>query len=977
MDKTLLQRLATATTATERETILLDMSLAALPPEMQEAVTVAAVPHWVDGRFFDALFGEDATNLYINLALLSFVEQVPTQGYAIHERTRRQLLNRLWRQDPDQFRQLSSRAAAYCAERAAETDDSDWQAEQVYHRLVSDPDQGIADLRQLATAWANYQYHTYDDIERTLQLADEQITAGRLTPEASNWVRLWQAKLALIFNAPERAALSLGQIDRASSEDMRFAAELAELEGDLLVRIEAEPEKIKTAYQTAITHYQALPNSSGQLDAYLVQEKLRQRNLLPPQPQAGESIPKEKPSKTDAQLIENVHQVWIEGVLNNALDQQIDLRMARDGTHGGNLTYHRPSGVDMPLTGGDNRLSKLFAAAQQSLLILGSPGSGKTITLLQLLDELLQQAEKDTNQPIPLLFNPSSFARFMVDEDKTFTDWLADEAYNQYRLNRSRFRQQLQAGRYTLLLDGLDEVTNENSERDQTVRVINVFMQQSRCGLVVCSRIGDYQLLENELELTHVLVLQPLSNGQIKRYITQLETPHTPAMLTQLETDWQLHEALRSPLLLTLYMKAFSIEHKEQLNTSIETVKVQRQNIFSRYVAYVFDQPANRKQSLLIENSLHWLSTLAKRLQKESNAIFYIEEMQPSWLAVNNSFAFERATILVLAAIASIFMLVQHSIIVRPINGFVNGLIAFFTVVSLLITIPMKRKWFKIISSNFLAWIAYSLSRGFLYTILGNSDGTQLFEFLAAFLIQVLVSLILGMVIGLGLLIPINLLLLSEKILTREQIKIIKPSNKKAFRLLSIGLLWGLLVGIFVSVVSSLVFTFLDTGASNLLELFIVVGGVFGLMGALISIFMAILDTPAVAKRLVPGKGITTSFINGLFATLTVALFSLTLGVSIEFQLTRELVVTEASLFIILFPTFVWYGGLAWCKHWALRWVLARNGDLPLRLVPWLDEMVARGLMRRVGGGYIFIHRSLLEYFASLEEEDPTGFPSV
>ncbi|VAW37359.1 hypothetical protein MNBD_CHLOROFLEXI01-2575, partial [hydrothermal vent metagenome] len=32
------------------------------------------------------------------------------------------------------------------------------------------------------------------------------------------------------------------------------------------------------------------------------------------------------------------------------------------------------------------------------------------------------------------------------------------------------------------------------------------------------------------------------------------------------------------------------------------------------------------------------------------------------------------------------------------------------------------------------------------------------------------------------------------------------------------------------------------------------------------------------------------------------------------------------------------------------------------------DGMVARGVLRRVGGGYIFIHRSLLEYFATLEE---------
>jgi hypothetical protein len=35
--------------------------------------------------------------------------------------------------------------------------------------------------------------------------------------------------------------------------------------------------------------------------------------------------------------------------------------------------------------------------------------------------------------------------------------------------------------------------------------------------------------------------------------------------------------------------------------------------------------------------------------------------------------------------------------------------------------------------------------------------------------------------------------------------------------------------------------------------------------------------------------------------------------------------------------------------------------------------MVARGLLRRVGGGTIFIHRSLLEYFANLDSGKDWG----
>jgi hypothetical protein len=44
-------------------------------------------------------------------------------------------------------------------------------------------------------------------------------------------------------------------------------------------------------------------------------------------------------------------------------------------------------------------------------------------------------------------------------------------------------------------------------------------------------------------------------------------------------------------------------------------------------------------------------------------------------------------------------------------------------------------------------------------------------------------------------------------------------------------------------------------------------------------------------------------------------------------------------------------------------------GQLPFNLVPFLDYAAERIFLRKVGGGYIFIHRYLMEYFAALEAE--------
>jgi len=44
-------------------------------------------------------------------------------------------------------------------------------------------------------------------------------------------------------------------------------------------------------------------------------------------------------------------------------------------------------------------------------------------------------------------------------------------------------------------------------------------------------------------------------------------------------------------------------------------------------------------------------------------------------------------------------------------------------------------------------------------------------------------------------------------------------------------------------------------------------------------------------------------------------------------------------------------------------------GSAPLDYVQFLDSAVDRLFLRKVGGGYIFVHRILMEYFASLPIE--------
>jgi hypothetical protein len=85
-------------------------------------------------------------------------------------------------------------------------------------------------------------------------------------------------------------------------------------------------------------------------------------------------------------------------------------------------------------------------------------------------------------------------------------------------------------------------------------------------------------------------------------------------------------------------------------------------------------------------------------------------------------------------------------------------------------------------------------------------------------------------------------------------------------------------------------------------------------------------------------------------------LFGLNFG--LVFALIQSLLVGSTSALV--------FGGYEVLKHGFLRKILADKGSTPINYSNFLDYSADKCLLlRKVGGGYIFIHRYLLEYFAS------------
>ena len=104
-----------------------------------------------------------------------------------------------------------------------------------------------------------------------------------------------------------------------------------------------------------------------------------------------------------------------------------------------------------------------------------------------------------------------------------------------------------------------------------------------------------------------------------------------------------------------------------------------------------------------------------------------------------------------------------------------------------------------------------------------------------------------------------------------------------------------------------------------------------------------------IAQRTVPNQGIRSSLRNSLFIGLIFGLI---------FGLIDGLI---GGLIDGLK-----YGGVACIQHFSLRQLLHRKDRIPQNYAKFLDFASDRLLMKKIGGGYVFFHRMLLEHFARM-----------
>ena len=598
-------------------------------------------------------------------------------------------------------------------------------------------------------------------------------------------------------------------------------------------------------------------------------------------------------------MLQRVKTYWLVGVLQESLHgaELIDLAMTYRSNAIANRAladWQQPDNLlpdevfDTPLPLGTN-ITDVYDEAEGTLLIMGEPGAGKTTVLLQLVSDLLLRAEMNGRHPIPVVFSLASWSGNIP-----LGDWMVNELAGRYEVPRRLGQTWLKNGELLPLLDGLDEV--EQEQRVACAQAINQFRQRyMTMPTVVTCRIKDYDALAIRLNLAQAIVLQPLSLEQIDQYLASMGA-RLAGLRTALQTDMTLRELAESPLMLSMMTLAY-YRMPEDVALSLGNRKMGRTLLFDVYVERMARYRGG--ESLYEpEQTVQWLGWLAQKMSQFNLTIFFLEGRQPNWLPRELQRQFAGGLRIQLAGLFLLIGLLAglvglalgnwRALLFGAAAGLVTGgLLAFFR----LLLVWARVSWFRIETVETLNW-------HWLRALLGGGLGA-----------------IGGAVVG--------------------------------------GIIW-----------------FLGRGGETAVS-----GGwvlLLALVGFVSQMVAHALEKDEMKMRTTPGQGFDRSAQNGRLVGIATGVGTaviLTLGWAVANWLNMPLawqtflpVMVGIALYLGTSAGLA-YGGLAAMQQRQLNRILVQQQLAPTDYIHFLDYAAERNLLRKVGGGYMFVHLLLLDYF--------------
>jgi serine/threonine protein kinase len=629
-----------------------------------------------------------------------------------------------------------------------------------------------------------------------------------------------------------------------------------------------------------------------------------------------------------SRLRQKVETFWVSGVLGASKDaialaaQERTLEHELTSGLASSLESGRP--IPVPAT---RSIREVFEEHGRTLLITGGPGSGKTTQMLILVRDLLEGPFRWA----PVIFTLSTWQQGAL----SLADWMVAELDSKYHVPRALGAAWIAEGRILPLLDGLDEMSAK--ERASCIGAINAFIHawsERLPGLVVTCRLAEYRETSERLAVGIAVRLHDLATSSVVEYLRRYANYSDKQRLLM---DEELVGLLRTPLILNLMASLDAQVVTEMTGAAQQPDRLAQ--LWDAHIKRMVTRSGKRRLPIGPDEFLATLRSLALAMKRQNQTIFQLDDLQPSALggaplrAVYFLGSRLGAAIVVGAGVvlsigltpldnmgfrADLAFGATLGVSTALTGGFVHG--AFSLWKHRAAPMPLAR------NAHWIAVAGLGVSTGLLNAAL-LGPGRHFFAAILAFEAGLFAAPLLSPHPDVG-----------RPHADIRPVEAIRFSRRRATRALPYAIAAGLLAAAFCfrekephGVAATTVYVFA------------------------MCLLLVCLREREVETRVLPNGGIRRSIrISAVLGAIGFSITATGMGLIYGPLYGACAGLTSAA------ALWLWYGGLATIEHVVLRFLL-RWSRLEYCDVAFLDAAANRGLLHRVGGGYMFVHPTLMD----------------